>query len=94
MDHQRGAAVAEQRMGAVTESHLFILELGIGLALSIDGKVLHIPGVVAIGIVESVLLALGIEMPAGGLEVGAIALGRLMKVDSVLARRKIVKLEL
>ena len=94
MDDDRSASVAEQRMGAFAKSHFFILELGIGLALSIDGKVLHIAGVVAIGIVESVLLALGIEMPSGGLEVGAIALGRLMKVDGVLAGREIVKMKL
>src|SRR5258708_34738770 len=75
VDHNGGAAIAEQRMGAFAERHFFILELRIGLALGIDGKILHVPGVMAFGIVESVLLCLGIEIPAGGLKSLALDFG-------------------
>lgn len=49
---------------------------------------------VAIGTVEAVLLAPGIEMSAGGFEVRGIALGILVKVDGVLAGRQVVKVKL
>jgi hypothetical protein len=65
----------------------------IGFALSIDHEVAHIPGVVAFWIIESVLLAFGIEMRTGGLEVWRIALGILVEVDGVLAGRQIMKIE-
>jgi hypothetical protein len=48
----------------------------------------------AFGILEAVLLALGIEVRAGGFEVGRIALRILMKVDGVLAGRQVVKMKL
>ena len=48
----------------------------------------------AFGILQAVLLGFGIEMRAGRFEVGGIALGVLMKVDGVLAGRKIMKAEL
>ena len=49
---------------------------------------------VAIGIIEPVLLVLGIEVPARRFEVGAFALGNLMKVDGVLSGREVVQVEL
>ena len=48
----------------------------------------------AFGILQAVLLVVGIEMRAGGFEVGAIALGILMEVDGVFARRKTVEVKL
>jgi hypothetical protein len=50
--------------------------------------------VVAFGILQPVLLALGIKVRAGRLEIGGIALGVLMDVDAVLAGWKIVQAEL
>jgi len=94
VDYDGGAAVAEQRMRAVAEGYVVVLELRAGVAFLIDGEVLHVAGVVAIGIVESVLPGFGVEVRAGGFEVRGIALGVLMKVDGVLAWRKIVQVKL
>jgi hypothetical protein len=48
----------------------------------------------AFGVLQAVLLGVGIEMRARGFEVGSIALGVLMEVDGVLTGRKIVKVKL
>jgi hypothetical protein len=82
VDDDSGAAVAEQRVRAFAESYVLVLHGCIGIAFCI------------VGIIESVLLAFRIEMRASGFKVRAIALWVLMKVDGVLARRKIVKVKL
>ena len=94
MNHNRRAAVTEQGMRAFAQRHVGILKRGIGFALRVDGDVLHVAGVMAFGILEPMFLALGIEMRAGGLEVGWITFGILMNVDSMLAGRKIVQFHL
>src|SRR5580698_2903335 len=94
VDDDRGPAVAEERVRALAESYVFILKSSVGFTFHVDGEVLHVTGVVAIGIIEAVLLSVGIEMRAGGLEIGSVALGTLMKMEGVLARRKSVKLKL
>ncbi len=94
VDDDCGAPVAEQRMRAVAESHVVVLQFRIGLAFRVDGKVLHVPGVVAFGILEPVLLGFGIEMRASRFKIGAIALGSLMKVNGVFSGRQIVKVKL
>ena len=94
MDDDGSAAVAEERVGAIAESYVFVLEFRVGFAFGIDGEVLHVAGVMAFGILQAVLLGVGIEMRAGGFEVGGIALGVLMKVDAMFAGREIVKAEL
>src|SRR5580700_882457 len=48
----------------------------------------------AIGAVQSVLLAVGVEVRTRGFEIGSIALGVLVDVDTVVAGREVVKLEL
>jgi len=94
VDDDGGASVAEERVGAVAEGYVAILESdSVGLALDTDGEVSHVAGVVAFGIIESVLLALRIEMRTGGFEIGRIALGVLMEVDGVLAGRQVVEME-
>ena len=94
MDDDGSAAVAEERVGAIAESYVFVLEFRVGFAFGIDGEVLHVAGVMAFGVLQAVLLGVGIEMRARGFEVGSIALGVLMEVDGVLTGRKIVKVKL
>lgn len=94
VDDDGGAAVAEDRVGTVAESDVFVLQAQVGFATRIDGEVLHVAGMVAFGIIQSVLLGFGIEMRTGGFEIGGIALGVLMKVDGMLAEGKIVKVKL
>jgi hypothetical protein len=94
VDYEGRAAVAEQRVGAVGEGDVGILERNIGFTGCADGEVLHVSGVMAFGIVEAVFLAVGIEMRAGGFEIRSIAIGILVKVDGVLAWREIVDMNL
>ncbi len=94
VNNDGGAAVAEERVGAVAEGHVFVFHGGIGFALHIDCEVQHVAGVVAFGVIEPVLFAVGIEMRPGGLEVGRIALRILMEVNGVLAGRQVVKMKL
>ena len=94
VDHDRGAAVAEQRVRAFAEGYVFILQFCVSFALRVYGEVLHVAGVMAFGILQAVLLAVRIEMRAGRFEVGGIALGSLMEMDGVLARSKAMKVKL
>jgi hypothetical protein len=93
VDDDCGTAVAEERVGAVAESHIIVLPAEpVGFALRIDLEILHVAGVVAFGILQSVFFTVGIEVRAGGLEVGGIALGVLMEVDGMLPGREIVQM--
>jgi hypothetical protein len=94
VDDDRSAAVAEKRVSAFAESYVFVFHFQIGFAFGVYGEVVHVAGVMAFGILQAVLLGFGIEMRASRFEVGNIALGVLMKVDGVLARRKIMKAQL
>jgi len=94
VDNDGGAAVAEERMGVGAEGYIFVLEFGVGFAFGVDGKIFHVAGVVAFGIIESVLFGVGIEMRTGGFEIRGIALGILMEVNGVHAGGEIVKVQL
>ena len=48
----------------------------------------------AFGTLQSVLLALGVEVWTCGFEIGSIALGVLVDVDTVIAGREVVEVEL
>jgi hypothetical protein len=88
-------AVAEQGVGTVRKGYVVVLKSeSVSFALSIDGEVLHIASVVAVGIIETVFLAIRIEMSTGRLEIGAFALGHLMEVEGMLSGREIVKVKL
>ena len=95
MDDQRRSAVAEQRVvvAAISKEHVIVSQFELGDALFVDAEVHHVAGVVAIGILQAVLLSIGIEVRARGLEVRTIALGVLMKVNAVFARRQVVQIE-
>src|SRR5579872_6920160 len=49
---------------------------------------------VSFRILQAMLLVIGIEMASGRLEVWPIALGSLMDVDGMVARRQVLKVEL
>jgi len=93
VDDDRSSPVAEQRVSAVAERYVFILQRRVGFALYVNRKVLHIAGVMPIGILKTMLLAFRIEMRASRFEIRGIALGILMKVNGVLAGRKVVKMQ-
>src|SRR5580700_7770283 len=63
VDDNRRAAVAEQRVAIGTlEGNVFVHEADLGPAFGVDRKILHVAGVVAFGIIESVFFVFGIEM--------------------------------
>src|SRR5579863_10231088 len=76
------------------EGHVFVDETAMGLAISVDGEVLHVTSVMTFRILESMLLVVGIEMRACRLEVGRIALRVLVNVNSMHAGRQIVQVDL
>ena len=65
-----------------------------GFAVCADREIGIVAVVVALGILQSMLLAIGIEMGSRGLEVRGIALRVLMKVDGMYARRQILEIDL
>jgi hypothetical protein len=95
MNNQRSSAIAEQRMavGAISKEHVIVSQLELGDALFVDAEVHHIAGVVPVGILKAVLFSVGIEVWTRGLEVWAIALGILMEVNAVSARRQVMQIK-
>ncbi len=59
-------------------------------AIRLDHEILHVAGVRAVGILEAMLLHIGVEMAARGGELRAFALGVLMDVNSMFARRQVL----
>ena len=58
------APLREQRVRSVFESHIAIFQFDIGFAIRADREVLHVPGMVAVGTIEAMLLAIGIKVSA------------------------------
>src|SRR5205823_13691097 len=89
------AAVGDDAVGrGGVEGEIIYLQSGLTDVAFTDGDVQgKIAGVVAHGILNAVLLVLGIEVSAGGLEVGWIAEGFGVDVDGVLADGKIFEVE-
>ena len=57
MNHERRAAIAEQRMTVVSESHVFVDNRELGAAFGVNSEVIHVAGVVAFRIFQAVLLS-------------------------------------
>src|SRR6185312_8788615 len=67
----------------------------LGRSIGADRDVtVRIAGVRAIGIIDAMLLVIGIEVWTGGLEIGWLATGVLVDMNAMLARRKAVQVEL
>ena len=94
MNHNRCASVAEDGVLAFAQRDIRISDAGLRLAIVVNDEILHVAGVRSFRIVEPVLFAVWIEMRAGRLEVGRIALGILMNMNSVLTGGHIVQVEL
>ena len=94
VDYDRRPAIAEERVGVRAEVYVFILQFRVGLAFGVYREVQHVAGVMAFGALQAVLLALGVKVRTCGFKIRPIALRRLMKVDAVLAGRKIVQVKL
>src|SRR5208282_2071839 len=80
-------------MAIAAEIDVFILDLEMRLAVRADREIAVVAGVVAFRIVQSMLLAIGIEVPSRRLEIRGVALRILMKVDGMFAGRKIFEID-
>lgn len=94
VDNKRRSAVAENGVAVSSPIHIFVDDLRLGLAIGIHSEILHIAGVMTLGILKSVLLVVRVEMGAGRLEIWGIALCILVDVNGMLSRRQIVQGEL
>ena len=94
MDHDRGAAIAEERVRVGAEVYIFIREPDFRFSVGANREVRHVAGMVAIGTVKAVLFSVWIKVRARGFEIGRIAFRVLMEVDRVFARRKIFEIKL
>src|SRR3982074_2653254 len=81
-------------MAVFAERDVFILSFEMRFAIRADREIGIVAVVVTFGILQSMLLAIGIEMRSRGLEVRGIALRVLMKVDGMYARRQILEIDL
>jgi hypothetical protein len=93
MDDDRRPPVSEDGVrGSGVEGHILVHEGRLNRAVGTHGQILrHVAVVVAFRVFVAVLLAGGIEVSSGALEVGRIALGVLVDVDSVFARRQVLE---
>src|ERR1700694_3948317 len=81
-------------MAVFAERHVFILSFEMRFAVRPNREIGIVAVMVAFGILQSILLAIGIEMGSRGLEVRGIALRVLMKVDGVYAGGQILEIEI
>lgn len=93
VDYKRCASVAEYGVAALAPGHVFIFPLEMRFAVRVNREVGIVSGVVAFGIFQSMLFAIGIEMRACGLKVRRLTLCVLMKMDSVFAGRQILDVD-
>jgi hypothetical protein len=94
VNHQCRSAIAEQGVAVVAESDVLVHYPELGCALGAYVEVVHVAGMVAFGILQAMLLALGIEVRSGRLEIRRVALRLLMKVQRMLPRGQAVEAEL
>lgn len=89
-----GATIAEDRVVVVTERDIRVRHRCLGRSVRSHREILHIASMSAVRVLQSVLLAIGIEVPASRLEIGRITFRVLMDVNGVLARRQTFQIEL
>ena len=85
VNHNRRAALVEERVRTVAHRHLFVDDLGCTRPIRPYLNIFHVSGVRPIRVFESVLLVVGIEVRARRLEVGAFALAHVVNVERVLS---------
>lgn len=93
VDDQGGTATGEDGVIAIAHVHTRIGDGRLRLALRIDFEVRHVASVWPVGIIEAVMLLVGIEMRASAGE-RRFALGVLMDVQGVFARGQVHQIQL
>ena len=69
MDHDGHSSIAQKRSRTFLQRDIWIFDIRLGFPILTDREILHVAGVMSLGIFEAVLLAFRIEMSAGRLEV-------------------------
>src|SRR5690242_18371280 len=81
-------------MRIVAHGHIRGDNGGLRFTFGVDPEIGNVAGMGTFGVLQAVVLAGGIEMASGRLEVWALALGRLMDMNGMFAGCKIVEIEL
>jgi len=87
MNHERGPSVRKQGMIAGAQIHTLICQFRLRCAIGLNSKVRHVTRMRSLGIIEAMVLLVGIEVRTGRRECRPLALGYLMKVCGMLAGR-------
>ena len=95
MNDQRSPAIAKKgvAVGSISQDNIIVSQLKFRDALIGDAEIHHVACVMSVGILQTVLFSIGIEMRASGLEIWTVALSSLMKMDPVSPRRQTVQVE-
>src|SRR6476660_7443976 len=85
VNHNR-RTVGQERVRAVLERDLGVLQLSFSLAIGSDREILYVARVMSVRIIEPVFLVLRVEMTTGRLEIRPFAFGDLVAMNCVLSR--------
>jgi len=94
MDDQRRSAIRKDGVIVATQVDIRIGHRSFGRSIGGDSEIFHVSGMRSLGILQTVMFFVGIEVAAGGSESRRLALGVLMDVDSMFAGRKILQIQL
>ena len=77
MNNNSRTAVREQRVRIATQVYILVEKIDRGFAFAVDREVIHVARMMAIWILQPVLLAVGIEVWTGRLEIRPVTLRHL-----------------
>src|SRR5215207_10449626 len=94
MDNERSAAVREERISSIAHAHVRTGHGRIRGSVLLYHEVVHVTGMRAFRVFQAMLFGVWIEVVSCCLESRTLALRHLMKVDCMLAWRKVFKSQL
>ena len=80
-------------MRTFTQCDIFTHQAGLGRAVCLDRKILQITCVMPLWVVKAMLLALGVEVRPGRLEIWRFARRILMEVSDMFSGRKALQIQ-
>src|SRR5262249_10867612 len=92
--HQSRPAARKYRVRIIAHGDIGRHHRTLRLSLHIGDEVRYVAGMGALCALQSMMLAIGIEVSTRGFEVRPFALRSLMHVDGMIARRQIVQIQL
>lgn len=91
VNNDGSASIAEERMAVAAEIHVLIEQIDRCFALGVDREIVHVAGMMPVGILQPMLLAVGIKVRPGRFEVWPLALGDRMKMNCMLPGRHVIE---